>query len=593
MSFDAPLIGHGLRAILIEDEPATRRLLGNFLTQLGFQTDVLGSVADARARFVQRDFDLVIIDQELPDGSGLDLCQELEADGVDCKVVMISGHANLAATVTAIRHHVADYLIKPFDIYELRARLSRVVELLRTERSKRLMLDDLTSKNAELEALAVRDPLTGLFNHGYLQDALQREIARSTRHGHSFAFALLDVDRFNIVNETLGHTAGDRILCDVASLIATRSRRSDTPFRLAVQEVAARFAADVFALILPETGGGAAATKLETVRRAVRALELDVGGPVPATLSVGFANFPRDAKDRDGLIGAAQRALSAAKRVGGDQFVCYSPALAQSADDGAAVAAAKAAALGRSLSDNAFRFDYQPIIDVRRSELLGYEALCRPTDPAFAHVGDLLETAVRTGRIGELGRVLRKLVIAPMAQLPEHLTMFINIHPQDLNEEGLLELEPELAPWARRIVLEVTETAAIVDPARARAQIARLRASGLRIALDDLGSGYSSLNLLAQLEPDYVKLDMQLVRGIERTGRAARLIHHLLEFCRGEGLFTIAEGIETDAELQVVTELGVDYVQGFLLGRPSPPFIAGGVENAAPPRGAGAMPPKA
>jgi EAL domain-containing protein (putative c-di-GMP-specific phosphodiesterase class I) len=127
-------------------------------------------------------------------------------------------------------------------------------------------------------------------------------------------------------------------------------------------------------------------------------------------------------------------------------------------------------------------------------------------------------------------------------------------------------------PWAKRVVLEVTETEAIRDYPRARARIQQLRDVGYRVALDDLGSGYSSLNLLAQLEPDIVKLDMELVRGIERGGRTARLVQHLIEFCRGEGFTTIAEGIETDAEFRAVAELKVDFVQGFLLGRPEPPF---------------------
>ncbi|HEY2735285.1 MAG TPA: EAL domain-containing protein, partial [Polyangiales bacterium] len=103
-------------------------------------------------------------------------------------------------------------------------------------------------------------------------------------------------------------------------------------------------------------------------------------------------------------------------------------------------------------------------------------------------------------------------------------------------------------------------------------RIRALRECGFRVALDDLGSGYSSLNLLAQLEPDFVKLDMELVRGIQSEGRTARLVQHLIEFCRGEGFTTVAEGIETEAELHAVSELGVDLVQGYLLARPEPPF---------------------
>jgi len=246
--------------------------------------------------------------------------------------------------------------------------------------------------------------------------------------------------------------------------------------------------------------------------------------------------------------------------------------LAVTEHSGAALMNANAKALGRALSQGSFSFVYQPIVHVRDDSLFAYEALCRPTDGSFRHVGELLETAVRTGRIRELGRVLRRLVVEPLGQLPSECALFVNLHPQDLGEDHPLEAESHLVPWASRIVLEVTETEAIRDYERARARIRSLREAGFRVALDDLGSGYSSLNLLAELEPDFVKLDMQLVRGVEKGGRTARLVQHLIEFCRGEGFMTVAEGIETESELRAVSELGVDLVQGYLLARPSPPF---------------------
>jgi EAL domain-containing protein (putative c-di-GMP-specific phosphodiesterase class I) len=161
-----------------------------------------------------------------------------------------------------------------------------------------------------------------------------------------------------------------------------------------------------------------------------------------------------------------------------------------------------------------------------------------------------------------------------MNRLNESVSLFINVHPQDLSDEQRLEAETPLLPWARRIVLEVTETEAIRDYERARTRIQSLREHGFRVALDDLGSGYSSLNLLAQLEPDFVKLDMELVRGVRMGGRTARLVKHLVEFCHGEGFMTVAEGIETEEELASVSQLGVDLVQGYLLARPEPPFTA-------------------
>ena len=255
------------------------------------------------------------------------------------------------------------------------------------------------------------------------------------------------------------------------------------------------------------------------------------------------------------------------------ELIGYTADLGALDHSGAGNAAAAAKTLGRALAHNAFRFVYQPIVRVNDESLFAYEALCRPADGTFKHVGELLETAVRTGRIRELGRALRRIVVKPREELPESVVLFVNLHPQDLGDEQLLETEIALVPWAKRIVLEVTETEAIRDYERARSRIQALREHGFRVALDDLGSGYSSLNLLAQLEPDFVKLDMQLVRGVRQSGgRTARLVQHLVEFCRGEGFMTVAEGIETPEELASVADLGVDLVQGFLLARPQPPF---------------------
>jgi diguanylate cyclase (GGDEF)-like protein len=561
-----PVVAAGLRWVVVDDEAVIRRLLGEVLTDFGFEVELLSSVAETRARVARRDVDVLLIDKNLPDGNGLELCRALEAEDMPCKVVIMSGHATLDSAIDAMRHGAVDYLCKPFSAEDLRARLPRILHLVRLERSHRALVDELRLRNGELEALSVRDPLTGLFNHGHLQEALQREVARSEQHRHAFVLALLDIDGFREINERHGHTFGDRMLKEVATILRTRSRKSDLPFRIAEQEVAARYGPDVFAVILPESSRASAAQKLESLRRAVA--ELSFGGlPVP-TLSCGFACYPEDGRDRERLVECAQRALLAAKRVGGDQLVSYSPAVGTSEEDSATLAATRARALTRSLAALDFDFAYQPIVGVNDRGTLGYEALCRPRDPAFRRPVELIEAAVRTGRIRDLGRTLRKLAVAPLPELSPSVLLFLNVHPQDLHDELFLAAESELLPWARRIVLEVTETEAIDDAARVRERIHCLRTAGFRIALDDLGSAYSSLNLLAQLEPDYVKLDMELVRGIERKGRTARLIQHLLEFCRGEQLVTIAEGIETEAELRVVSDLGVDYVQGYLLGRP-------------------------
>jgi len=189
----------------------------------------------------------------------------------------------------------------------------------------------------------------------------------------------------------------------------------------------------VFALILPETARGNAATKLESVRRAVNALTIGIEGLPPATLSVGFASYP-ERRHRSRIAGAlgatrADRGQACRWRSAGQ---LHAGADASGAE-GAALAAAKASALGRSLSQAAFRSCTQPIVDVRHGHLIGYEALCRPTTPAFAHVGELLETAVRCGRIGELGRVLRRIVVEPCRHWPSRTVVREHPPAEDLN----------------------------------------------------------------------------------------------------------------------------------------------------------------
>src|ERR1700754_2053599 len=159
MPSQSPGFGAGLTALVIDDEPVIRQLLQVVLSDVGFKVELIDTLKSARARTQLFDYDLVLIDKNLPDGSGLTLCHELRAAGVDCKLVVMSGYANLASAVEAFQHGVADYLVKPLDLDDLRARLTRVVEMLRLARGNRDLIAELQRKNAELEALTVRDPL--------------------------------------------------------------------------------------------------------------------------------------------------------------------------------------------------------------------------------------------------------------------------------------------------------------------------------------------------------------------------------------------------------------------------------------------------
>jgi diguanylate cyclase (GGDEF)-like protein len=560
------------KLLVVDDEPVIRQFLEVAVRDMGFDVQVAETLSDAIARCEAQAFDIVLVDKNLPDGSGLELCEKLATANADCKVALMTGYANLSSAVESMRHGVADYFVKPLDLTDLEARIRRMAHTLQLERQNRTLIQELRGKNRVLEGLSVRDPVTNLFNHGHFQDCISREVARSKQHGHQFALVTVALDRFSEVNSKLGHAAGDRVLHTIASLLGGDGGGGSGEFRLALEETAGRLGGDVFGLLLPETSKNSAAAKLQIFRHELQLVcERDPHLPI-VTASIGIAEFPADGLDRETLLKSSDLAMAAAKSSGGDSLVSYADELRSSAQQNAAAAVLRLHALGRSLANQSFRFEYQPIVDVRNWQIAGYEALCRPTDDAFRHISELLDTTALAGRFWELGRILRTLSVGPLERLPPPALLFINLHPQDLSDPQLLETHTTVRRWASRIVFEITETEALSDYGAVRECIHVLRSQGFRIALDDLGSGYSGLNSLAMLAPDFVKLDMELIRGITPQSRPARLIQHIREFCLDEGIQTIAEGVETREELSVIQSLGVELVQGYFFAQPSAPF---------------------
>jgi EAL domain-containing protein (putative c-di-GMP-specific phosphodiesterase class I) len=215
---------------------------------------------------------------------------------------------------------------------------------------------------------------------------------------------------------------------------------------------------------------------------------------------------------------------------------------------------------------------FQPIVASATGTLFGYEALLRSGEPTLPHPGALLDAAERLGRLLELGRAVRHAAARAIAEAPPEWTFFVNLHPADLADDELVDARGALSPFASRVVLEVTERSLLESVPQLGERVAALRRMGFRLAVDDLGAGYAGLTSLVQLEPEVVKLDMSLVRGISTNEVKHKLVRSVVELCRALGAKTVAEGIETPEELAVVTQLGCDLLQGYLLGKPGKPF---------------------
>ncbi len=215
---------------------------------------------------------------------------------------------------------------------------------------------------------------------------------------------------------------------------------------------------------------------------------------------------------------------------------------------------------------------YQPIVRVFDRTIFGYEALLRSEEKALPHPGAILDAAERLGRLDDLGRRIRAAACVPVAQASPDAAFFINLHARDLMDDTLLSARSPLSAIAERVVLEITERASLDQVKDARARVADLRRMGFRIAIDDLGAGYAGLTSFAALEPEFVKLDMSLVRDIDSNRTKEALVRSLVSVCRDLGMRVVAEGVETPAERDLLASIGCDFLQGYLLAKPGRPF---------------------
>jgi len=217
---------------------------------------------------------------------------------------------------------------------------------------------------------------------------------------------------------------------------------------------------------------------------------------------------------------------------------------------------------------------FQPIVHAATRARFGYEALLRATDKALPHPGAILDAAERLERIPMLGRAVRAQTAKVIAGSPiERGVVFINLHLLDLFDKQLTSAFAPLSRVASRVVLEITERTSLEGQLDLRYRVAELRELGFRIAIDDLGGGHARMGTFTPLDTDFVKLDMSLVRDVDKHQMKQRLIRSITDLCRDQGTMVIGEGVETEAEAEVLVDLGCDLLQGYLIAKPAPPFV--------------------
>ena len=497
---------------------------------------------------------------------------------------------------------------EPFQLeYRLMHRDGRVVwvhdqaRAVRDERGKivashGVLLDVTTRKRAD-EQVAFRtyhDELTGLPSREMFEELAELSVARARRHDGAVAVLSVDLVDFRLVNDSLGRRAGDGLLVAVADRLREATRETD---------LVARRGGDQFLLLLAdldrdETGPDGAVLRAESVAQRVHeslAEAFSVGGTeVYIGAGVGISLFPRDAEDAAELQRNAETAMFEAKRTGGTNYVLSGGA---DADSGARLHFVTR--LRKAVDAQRWTLYYQPVVDLDDGRMVGVEALIRWIEPDGTIIppNDFIPLAEELGLIERIGDwVVRELTyqVSAWQELDIDLEVGFNLSPRQFWQPDLADrIQREFRAGGvdpSKVLVEVTETSAMMDPDRAQVILRELTDAGFSIAIDDFGTGYSSLSRLRHMPVRVLKIDRSFVSNVHEDRQAASIVSAFLELASGLDLVTLAEGIETPEELAFLRERGCKLGQGYYFSKPVPPeeiiaYSFGGIPTAAALRG--------
>ena len=444
--------------------------------------------------------------------------------------------------------------------------LALLVYVLGTSRSRALLLVD--ERTDQLRHQALHDALTGLPNRALILDRLGQMLAQSRRRPMPLAVLFIDLDDFKDVNDTLGHQAGDELLITVAGRLQVAIREGDTVGRLGGDEFVVLTGASA-----PDADTADAAMVAERIlgvlARPVKLTASDV--PVTVSASIGYAEGYRDTPDE--LLQDADIALYEAKAKGKRCAIRFVPSMQDAVDHHRHLEVD----LSTALEDDEFFLVYQPTFGLDSGDFTGVEALLRWRHPERGEVqpAEFLPALEASGLIVPVGAwVLHEACRqgAAWGQSGQRFAVSVNVSARQLDGDRLIDdVEDALALSGlapARLILELTETALMHDAEATVARLQALKALGVRIAVDDFGTGYSSLAYLKQFPIDVLKIDRSFISGITDSAEAVALVHTLVQLGKVLGIETVAEGVETSGQVEVLRAERVDGGQGFHFARP-------------------------
>jgi diguanylate cyclase (GGDEF)-like protein len=531
----------------------------------------------ARAALAEgRPYSVAFVDMRMPPGwDGLETVEHLWKIDPDVQVIICSAYTDYDWLELLARLGHSDKLIvvkKPFEPIEILQCASALSQkwqnaraLKRHVESLELVVTDRTSgleaANRQLRHLASHDALTGLPNRLLLDDRIAQAIAHSQRHSHEFAVLVIDLDRFKLINDSLGHRAGDELLREVAQRLKSAVRAVDTT---------ARLGGDEFVVLLDGPVTQAEAVEIGT--RAIKVMEPSLrllGIDVHISASIGIAFYPRDGASVDTLLARADAAMYSAKERGRNNLQCYAEGMSTMTQDRVKFESE----LHEALRNREFELHYQPKVDTLTGRVNSAEALIRWRHPQRGLVppNDFIAIADECGLLDAIGEwvlfeACRQAKAWQREGLPS-LRVAVNLAPSQFRLANLVDqirraleasgLNPQL------LEVELTETAVMSDAEESIQILEAISRMGVLVSVDDFGTGYSSMSYLRRFPIDKLKIDRCFVEQMTRRPEDASIVQAIISLAHSLHLKVIAEGVETPEQLALLAELGCDQYQGF------------------------------
>ncbi|MCR4304292.1 MAG: EAL domain-containing protein [Gallionella sp.] len=547
-----------LRVLIIEDSEADAELLLHDLRHGGYapayeRVETPDGLSDALSR---QSWDLIISDYAMPCFNGLQALKLVQEKGYDIPFIIVSGSIGEDVAVEAMRAGAHDYLMK--------GHTARLLPAIARELREVDMRQGRRQADETIHRLAYTDPVTNLPNRIRFRELVQNAIETGQREQRPIALLLMDLDRFKEVNDTLGHRRGDNLLQQVG--LRLRSA-------LFAPDVVARLGGDEFGILLPRLAAtGDVEHVIKKLHKCLEAPFMVDGIQIAVETSIGVATMPEHANDADTLLQRADIAMYRAKKMASD-YAVYAPEFNPHSPERLGLMAE----LRDAIEQNQLVLHFQPKVNLKTGRIIGNEALVRWQHPRLGLLfpDKFILAAEQTGSIGPLTRwvLIDALTHCQGARCEGiRLRMSVNLSARSLHDPQLLKMIADTiqATGAEpgQLMLEITESAIVLDPKRAEENLSALSRMGIYLSIDDFGTGYTSLASIKRLPINEIKIDRSFVTNMLTDKNDAMIVRTIIELGHNFGLTVVAEGVETKEVQDALVTLGCDEVQGYFISKP-------------------------